>query len=627
VSFPDPRATAGAVPLPPPLPLVPPLPPPTAGAALPRRPVESFPPPPLVTNLQPPSVWAWGPVDPPARPTFVAWSDVIGTPSADHFVGTASTAQPGTISPRPPYEPPKSSRRPAYFVGAAVSVCVLLIALSVRVVTSADSGTKTASGNSQIADRSSPAVANTPRHSGPATTIASKPEIPVPSKWDPKYSDMVAFVEKLEGQPFDYPVNVKLVDDETFEAKVPGPALSPDQKTIDATTEALLRARGYVAADFLLAPYTDRGLILGKYDRDRSKGAYLHESNEVLIRRERLDAFTKSIIVHQLVHAWQGQHYGWPILANGGRNDTERMLLATMVEGDAQSVENRFIRSMSAVEQAAVPVAEDLASQHYFVPPGPLSALLIASKSLGAGLASNLRPTGALSKEFLETAKNQRVWFNQRFVLLPQLPTSTVEPIAPTLDAGDTVLRQNEYQPGFMQDGSLALVLTLASRIDILEAWRVSTTSRIGVSSIAFRRNGIVCVRSLIQGITIDEAKPLEHALSLWIDNGPVGAATLSPAVDGYALTSCDPGSEAPAPAEDVRDTIFKFFAANINAVAVMAQRGDISDDRMNCAGEVFRATFDARVVTIVDLMKTGLDGAPEPGPIVEAREACLAAC
>lgn len=157
---------------------------------------------------------------------------------------------------------------------------------------------------------------------------------------------LIAFVERERGLPMRREVRVEVLGDEEFVAALgEGPPAEPDGT--GATLEGLGLLEDGDDLEQVLGDSLDAGVV-GFYD-----GA----TERLAVRAERLDPYVELVIVHELVHALQDQHFkiDRPEIEDG----TERPLaFAALVEGDAVRVEQAWRDAQPAAVQAAIDAEE-----------------------------------------------------------------------------------------------------------------------------------------------------------------------------------------------------------------------------------------------------------------------------
>lgn len=170
------------------------------------------------------------------------------------------------------------------------------------------------------------------RHRGVAGTAASGTELRA------VIPGLQAFVEAARGLRFLAPVAVSVLDDAAFRKKFDEGG-STDQGAPDVQSGVLM-ALGLLG--------DGEGAGPEESDADSVAGFYDSDTKELVVRGTRPTPFVRQVLVHELTHALDDQHFGLdPDLAD----DEAALAYDALVEGDATAVEYRYVDSLSAAEQ------------------------------------------------------------------------------------------------------------------------------------------------------------------------------------------------------------------------------------------------------------------------------------
>lgn len=144
-----------------------------------------------------------------------------------------------------------------------------------------------------------------------------------------------AFVERYRGKPFREDVDVRLLGDEAFVRELfseedddPG----EDESDYEATLQALQLADPDEDLD-----ETEESLL-----SDTVVGFYDDETERLVVRGGEVTPYVELVIVHELTHAWQDQHYDLGDLWDQTDTDDEALALRSLIEGDAQRTETAW---------------------------------------------------------------------------------------------------------------------------------------------------------------------------------------------------------------------------------------------------------------------------------------------
>ena len=150
---------------------------------------------------------------------------------------------------------------------------------------------------------------------------------------------MEAFVEAARGLRYLSPVKVSVLGDAAFRRKVNEG--NPADSGADPVETGFLRALGLIGA----RDHVGSGDVLEPDDVD---GYYDSDSKELVVRGARPTPFVRQVLVHELTHALDDQHFG---IDADVPDDEAQLAYDALVEGDATSVEYRYVHSLSAAEQ------------------------------------------------------------------------------------------------------------------------------------------------------------------------------------------------------------------------------------------------------------------------------------
>jgi hypothetical protein len=291
--------------------------------------------------------------------------------------------------------------------------------------------------------------------------------------------ELQAFVESTRGLRFRQPVDVAVLGDAAFRRALSG---GQPLKGFDAEVEAgVLRALGLVDEN------DDLGAADG-LDGDSVAGFYDTETKELVVRGGRLTPFVRQVLVHELTHALDDQYFDLdPDLAD----DEAALAFDALVEGDAVTVERRYVESLSAAERREAEAEEDAA--------------------FGGGGA------GGIPGIFLDLG-------DFPYVDGPDL-------VAALLAAGGQARLEDE---GVVGEFVLRLVLRESSSDEqagrAAEGWA-------GDHYVAWRTGGRTCVRTTVVLDSDTDASELVTGLRKWAADHP--GASVEPAPAGVTFLRC----------------------------------------------------------------------------------------
>lgn len=382
-------------------------------------------------------------------------------------------------------------------------------------------------------------VATTSTREVAAGAVAAGPSTPA-TEWDPRLEPLARVVEQTRGKPFLRPVPAEFLDDEAFVDAVQGEAsdlTDEDRTSLDVST-AQLRALGLIAADVDLRSLSEQlvgGGTLAYYDT---------EAERIIVKGQELDELTRSVVVHELTHAWQDQYTDLDRIDQ--LDDVRSSTLRTVAEGDATVVEDTYVDGFSSAElrkyeQQQREVSAEARSALVGVP-DLLQALFTSPYVVGPGFVRVLDGDGgnsAIDQALVEPpAADIELMLPERYLEGPD----PVDVAPPSIGPGQEQLDRSEF-------GALSLLVTLAQRVDprrsldAVDGWA-------GDASTTYRDNGRSCIAISVVGVDPSASDRLATTFSEWVTAGPAGAASVERAGDTVLLRSCEDPAAVPAPGE-----------------------------------------------------------------------------
>ena len=366
---------------------------------------------------------------------------------------------------------------------------------------------------------------------GEGAAPSSGPSSPVTvTEWDARLAPLAGFVERTRGKPFLRPVPVEFLDDATFEEGLvdEGADLTDEEiARLDAST-VQLRALGLIGADVDLRTLSQQlvgGGTLAYYDS---------QAERIVIKGEDLDAFTRSVVVHELTHTWQDQYTDLDRIDT--LDDVRSATLRAVAEGDATVVEQAYVAELSADDARAYDQAqEDIgrgAADDLAGIPDVLQASFSSPYVIGPGFASVLAADGgnAAVDGALDDPPPADV-----DLVLPQRYLQGTQPLdvaPPAIGPGQELVDQSEF-------GALSLLLTLAQRVDPRRALE-AVDGWAGDDSTTYRQDGRSCVAITVTGVDPAATDALAGAIGEWAAAGAPGDATVERSGADAVLRACD---------------------------------------------------------------------------------------
>lgn len=159
--------------------------------------------------------------------------------------------------------------------------------------------------------------------------------------------ELIIFVEQERGHHFDTRPAVTLLDNDGFNeawnALISGDAqeFATDYDNFTDIYRAMGIIEGSATLEEIWKRFGDAG-VLGYYDPDRG---------DIVLRAGEITAFTKTVLVHELVHALDDQIFGIDRDEYAERDDEISWTFSALVEGSAGVIEQRYRATLSAAER------------------------------------------------------------------------------------------------------------------------------------------------------------------------------------------------------------------------------------------------------------------------------------
>jgi hypothetical protein len=388
--------------------------------------------------------------------------------------------------------------------------------------------------------------------------------------WDPRLTELVAFVEDERDLDFEHPVEVVFLPDAEFRAEVTDDGTGP-------TDEERLEL------DRLAAQFRALGLVTGEVDLFEAGdqlagegvlGLYSPEDRRIVVRGEELTPAVRATLVHELTHALQDQRYGIEAMFEAAGDDGAITARAVM-EGDATLVERAYEREVD--DDGGAPGDDgELTPDLEGIPP-VLVVLVGAPYELGPSLLTYVEERAgrdAVAALFEEPLRSEIALFDPRRAL-DDRPRAEVA--VPGVPDGAEVLDDGGF-------GAFAWYLALAARIDAAAALGI-VDGWVGDAYVAYEDGDRVCVAAAFEAVDEQAVDRLVQGLEDWASQLPDGAASVEPGERGAELRSCDPGGTAEAaPTNDlVEAMVLPLVRAQLLADLAANVPSSVGDDDLWC--------------------------------------------
>jgi hypothetical protein len=351
--------------------------------------------------------------------------------------------------------------------------------------------------------------------STPATTVPATPSTAVAGTIRAVLPELEAFVARERGLAFKAPVDVELVGDAAFRARV--------NKVDDEDREELREVQAILQAMGLLEAGRDLEAVVKSFSEEAVLGFYDPRSKELVVRGTSPTPFVRSVLVHELTHALEDQHFD---LDRDDLGDEASLGFDALAEGSALRIEERYRRSLSSEDRREAEKAEDEFGSR-------LSAEEIPEViQLAFGFPYVYGPE--LVQAIVRAGGQARL--DAAFVSSPASSEQVLEPGRYLRgDAPRPVPLPRADRPAFDDGeiGQLFLILMLRAELDDDDALNASRGWG-GDSYVAWRDGRRTCVRMTFVMDTPKDTTELTDALREWAGERD-GQASAS----GTTLTTC----------------------------------------------------------------------------------------
>lgn len=405
-----------------------------------------------------------------------------------------------------------------------------------------------------------------------------------PDQWDPRVTDLVAFVEDERELDFDHPVYIDFLTPEEYSeaARTDEAELTDEDREALEDSEALLRALGLISGDVDLFE-SSNDLV------DTGTLAYYDDSTRrITVRGTEMTVDLRVTLVHELTHALQDQHFDLGRL-HEFETTGESAAFRAVVEGDASLVEDEYVAQLSAAESEEYFAAVDdqIEEAPFDDIPSILTASFSAPYALGTPLVGIVQADGGWGAvdDMLEDPPTSEVELLDPLVFFDGFTVSEVE--LPEAPDDIEVVEEADF-------GAITLYLMLATRMDAGEAFDVA----IGWGGDAYRTerdDGVLCATVSTVGVDADATDAIDAALTVWADGTD---ATVERDGGVVILRSCDPGTddEAIDPVTDPLDALS--LPTTRSYVMLSASYQGATPDEGACVGDAVVAQVPLEVLS-----------------------------
>lgn len=382
------------------------------------------------------------------------------------------------------------------------------------------------------------------RHQGPT----------YPRAWDPRVAPLAAEAAKLRHLGFKHPVEVEFLSAAAYTKKSTDqsdPSAKERQDMADTVAEG--RALG------LLQGVPDLHSDANALNDSGTAAFYSYDDKKIYVRGTAMTVDLEATLVHELTHVLQDQNFD--LNATYKRIDDEPGSddsgFTALVEGDAVTVENAYVATLSEADQKAYDDQENAAGgtadKQLAQVPQVFQDLFDAPYEFGPTFVAILKVKGgekAVDAAFRDPPTTFLTVWNPVLYLQHAAPAPV--PDLP-LPSGAKKIDDSPM-------GVVGGFLVLAERIpplqalDAADAWRSD-------GQLSYRQNGRVCVDTRIRGVDAAGDDLIGAAFEAWAKAMPAGTATVTRTPDDHDVLvhSCDPGPKAALHVTDQGDSAIDY--------------------------------------------------------------------
>jgi hypothetical protein len=401
----------------------------------------------------------------------------------------------------------------------------------------------------------------------------------VDTVWDPRVRFAVEFVEEHKGAPFKRAVPIQFMSETEFEGSFASTERVDKEERAEAEAmAAMLRALGLAQGTVdLLAPGSHAG-VLAYYDP---------RVGRVRIRGTDLDQQTRATVVHELVHAWQDQHYNlFDVWKQDDAGAPEAAAVRRMLaEGDAENVEEVWVETLSDAEKEAVEAgrralaAEAETKERTAGVPLAYAVSWQSSYLLGPRFLRGMETSeGGVDRVMKEPPTSVEAVIEPWSTRDGRPPQTLTPPPAP---AGAVTMAENQAI------GPLDLYLMLAERLEPRDAIAASdawVADSVRLTRGSPERADAVCLQAAFTGHDAAGTTTLHRALTAWAKGVPWARVERG---EHVTLTACDPGSSADYAVPDRALQAITLPVLRLELWAQQLERGATQEDAA-CVARTF---------------------------------------
>jgi hypothetical protein len=320
-----------------------------------------------------------------------------------------------------------------------------------------------------------------------------------------------AFVEKERGLRFKREVEVELLDDDDFVRRINSSSGEDIPDDDDEDLPAYDPPSTLFALD-LIDDIDDFADALGQTLDDSVQGVYEFRSKTLVIRGGALNPLTRLVLVHELTHALQDQHFDLSSRDFSKTADESQVAWTALLEGDANRVDEAYRQSLPASEQQEVSDIEDEQfADVEFNGPEVIYTLLGFPYSVGPDFVRGVLRAGG--QPALDRAFKSEPPTTTEHILHPD---EYVEEVEPRIEVPEPKADGRVLDEGVLGELGLAVVLGEGGTDEVDSA---AVRGWGGDYYVTYRDGGETCFRGDVVMETSRDRDELYDALDDWADS------------------------------------------------------------------------------------------------------------
>lgn len=403
-------------------------------------------------------------------------------------------------------------------------------------------------------------------------------------EWDPRVGELVEFVELERGLSFKRPVPIDFVTKEEIGRRMGSYYDEPTAATLDQADRHVsrLRALGLISGD--IDVLADNRTLYA----EGTHAFYDPVEEQIVAPDVELDPLQRSVLVHELTHALQDQHFDLESMQAAAGEDRWSTYEA-LVEGDAMVIQRRYedqldlddqrllneraTQGYESFDEAAVTVAPIFRAQQY------------APYLLGEPMVETLLEIGGqerLDEAFRGELPSEELVFDPI-----GFATNPTEPKLPS-----------PLATGHEVPGSSGVIGPLAWYLMLVQATDNATALRAAYgwgndAYVDIERGDQRCVRIVYAADSGRDLAEMRKALKIWIAVDPASRQLTGD--DGtLEITACDPGPDtAIALPVNAQDALY--VPVGIADSALTERLGGVDYDQARCLSIEFLGAYSVQ--------------------------------